>query len=49
MFNLQSIYYKNLTFDPTLENAFEIQIDWCMFESNMTKTMEVKEVFRQSL
>ena len=48
-FHILSIFYANLTCDPIFENEFKIRIVWSMFESNMTKALNVTELLRKSL
>ena len=48
-FHILSNFYANLTCSPIFENEFKIQIVWSMFESDMTKALDVTELLRQSL
>ena len=48
-FHILSNFYANLTCSPIFENEFKIQIVWSMFESDMTKALDVRELSRQSL
>ena len=48
-FHILSNFYANLTCSPIFENKFKIQIVWSMFESDMTKALDMTELVRQSL
>ena len=48
-FHMLSNFYANLTCSPIFENDFKIRIVWSMFESDMTKALDVTELLRQSL
>ena len=48
-FHILSNFYANLTCSPIFENKFKIQIVWSMFESDMTKALDVTELLGQGL
>ena len=48
-FIILSNFYANLSYSPIFKIKFNIRIVWSMFESDMTKALDVTELLRQSL
>ena len=49
IFHILYNFYANLTCSPIFENKFKIQIVWSMFESYMTKALDMTELLGQGL